>query len=165
MRNEHGVVEFEQPGVHRGLLLEHVEAGTGDDAAIERVVAGLEKSTRIIPEEEKRRVAYHEIGHALGACTLPSPQLLLLDEPTAGVDPKARRDFWEEIHALSAAGLTVLVSTHYMDEAEYCHRVSIMVDGVIRALDTPAALKRQFGAASMDEVFYTLARTAQRGAD
>ena len=61
---------------------------------------------------------------ALGACTLPNPQLLLLDEPTAGVDPKARRDFWNEIHALAAEGLTVLVSTHYMDEAERCHRIS-----------------------------------------
>src|SRR6185295_9841959 len=61
---------------------------------------------------------------ALGACTLPNPQLLLLDEPTAGVDPKARRDFWNEIHALAADGLTVLVSTHYMDEAERCHEIA-----------------------------------------
>jgi len=66
---------------------------------------------------------------ALGACTLPSPQLLLLDEPTAGVDPKARRDFWNEIHALAADGLTVLVSTHYMDEAERCHEIAYLAYG------------------------------------
>jgi len=66
---------------------------------------------------------------ALGACTLPSPQLLLLDEPTAGVDPKARRDFWNEIHALAAGGLTVLVSTHYMDEAERCHEIAYIAYG------------------------------------
>jgi ABC-2 type transport system ATP-binding protein len=66
---------------------------------------------------------------ALGACTLPNPQLLLLDEPTAGVDPKARRDFWNEIHALAASGLTVLVSTHYMDEAERCHEIAYIAYG------------------------------------
>jgi len=68
---------------------------------------------------------------ALGACTLPSPQLLLLDEPTAGVDPKARRDFWNEIHALAADGLTVLVSTHYMDEAERCHEIAYIAYGYL----------------------------------
>jgi ABC-2 type transport system ATP-binding protein len=68
---------------------------------------------------------------ALGACTLPSPQLLLLDEPTAGVDPKARREFWNEIHALAAEGLTVLVSTHYMDEAERCHEIAYIAYGVL----------------------------------
>ncbi len=70
---------------------------------------------------------------ALGACTLPSPQLLLLDEPTAGVDPKARRDFWNEIHALAADGLTVLVSTHYMDEAERCHEIAYIAYGHLLA--------------------------------
>jgi ABC-2 type transport system ATP-binding protein len=70
---------------------------------------------------------------ALGACTLPNPQLLLLDEPTAGVDPKARREFWNEIHALAAEGLTVLVSTHYMDEAERCHEIAYIAYGVLLA--------------------------------
>lgn len=73
---------------------------------------------------------------ALGACTLPQPQLLLLDEPTAGVDPKARRDFWNEIHALAADGLTVLVSTHYMDEAERCHEIAYIAYGEILAHGT-----------------------------
>jgi ABC-2 type transport system ATP-binding protein len=73
---------------------------------------------------------------ALGACTLPNPQLLLLDEPTAGVDPKARRDFWNEIHALAADGLTVLVSTHYMDEAERCHEIAYIAYGNLLAHGT-----------------------------
>ncbi len=73
---------------------------------------------------------------ALGACTLPSPQLLLLDEPTAGVDPKARREFWNEIHALAAEGLTVLVSTHYMDEAERCHEIAYIAFGELLAHGT-----------------------------
>jgi ABC-2 type transport system ATP-binding protein len=73
---------------------------------------------------------------ALGACTLPDPQLLLLDEPTAGVDPKARREFWSEIHALAAEGLTVLVSTHYMDEAERCHEIAYIAYGEILARGT-----------------------------
>jgi ABC-2 type transport system ATP-binding protein len=73
---------------------------------------------------------------ALGACTLPSPQLLLLDEPTAGVDPKARREFWNEIHALAADGLTVLVSTHYMDEAERCHEIAYIAYGELLAHGT-----------------------------
>jgi ABC-2 type transport system ATP-binding protein len=75
---------------------------------------------------------------ALGACTLPNPQLLLLDEPTAGVDPKARREFWNEIHALAAHGLTVLVSTHYMDEAERCHEIAYIAYGVLLARGTVA---------------------------
>src|SRR6202021_3547218 len=75
---------------------------------------------------------------ALGACTLPNPQLLLLDEPTAGVDPKARRDFWNEIHALAGQGLTVLVSTHYMDEAERCHEIAYIAYGPLLAHGTVA---------------------------
>jgi ABC-2 type transport system ATP-binding protein len=77
---------------------------------------------------------------ALGACTLPNPQLLLLDEPTAGVDPKARREFWNEIHALAAQGLTVLVSTHYMDEAERCHEIAYIAYGVLLARGTVPAV-------------------------
>ncbi|WP_315705985.1 MULTISPECIES: ABC transporter ATP-binding protein [unclassified Bradyrhizobium] len=80
---------------------------------------------------------------ALGACTLPNPQLLLLDEPTAGVDPKARRDFWNEIHALAAEGLTVLVSTHYMDEAERCHEIAYIAYGYLLAHGTVEQVIKQ----------------------
>ena len=90
------------------------------------------------------------------------PKIVFLDEPTGGVDPAARRQFWELIYAAAAKGITVFVTTHYMDEAEYCNRVSIMVDGRIEALDTPRNLRKQFNAANMDEVFQKLARKAKR---
>ena len=99
---------------------------------------------------------------AFSVATLHHPEVVFLDEPTGGVDPVTRRQFWELIYEAAAEGTTVFVTTHYMDEAEYCTRVSIMVDGQVRALDTPAALKKQFAAESMDEVFRTLARGAKR---
>jgi len=91
------------------------------------------------------------------------PQIVFLDEPTGGVDPAMRRTFWEMIYEASARGITVFVTTHYMDEAEYCNRVSIMVDGRIDALDSPKNLKQRFKVNSMDEVFQKLAREAKRG--
>lgn len=91
------------------------------------------------------------------------PRLVFLDEPTGGVDPATRRQFWELIYQAADSGITVFVTTHYMDEAEYCDRISMMVDGRIRALDTPEGLKTAFGAKDMDEVFQKLAREAQRG--
>lgn len=90
------------------------------------------------------------------------PEIVFLDEPTGGVDPATRRQFWELIYQAADQGITLFVTTHFMDEAEYCGRLSIMVDGQIRALDTPEALKRQFGARSMDDVFQQLARHAKR---
>ncbi len=87
---------------------------------------------------------------SLGACTLPSPQLLLLDEPTAGVDPKARREFWDEIHALAAEGLTVLVSTHYMDEAERCHEIAYIAYGELLTHGTVDEVVRQAGLVTYD---------------
>ena len=99
---------------------------------------------------------------AFAIATIHRPEVVFLDEPTGGVDPVTRRQFWELIYEAAEAGTTIFVTTHYMDEAEYCSRVSIMVDGEIRALDTPARLKEQFHAESMDEVFRTLARGAQR---
>ena len=95
--------------------------------------------------------------------TIHQPEVIFLDEPTGGVDPITRRQFWELIYEEAASGTTIFVTTHYMDEAEYCSRVSIMVDGKIEALDTPQELKKQFEVASMDEVFRILARSAKRG--
>jgi len=89
------------------------------------------------------------------------PKVVFLDEPTGGVDPVTRRQFWEMIYKASDRGITVFVTTHYMDEAEYCNRVSIMVDGRIDALDSPANLKKEFNATSMDEVFRKLARKSK----
>lgn len=99
---------------------------------------------------------------AFSVSTIHRPDVVFLDEPTGGVDPMARRKFWELIYKASASGITVFVTTHYLDEAEYCHRVSVMVDGAIKALDTPQALKRQYGAQTMDEVFRRIAATATR---
>ncbi len=99
---------------------------------------------------------------AFSVATLHRPEVVFLDEPTGGVDPVTRRQFWELIYEAAAGGTTVFVTTHYMDEAEYCSRVSIMVDGRISALGTPADLKKQFAAESMDEVFRRLAREAKR---
>jgi len=90
------------------------------------------------------------------------PKIVFLDEPTGGVDPATRRRFWEQIYDAADRGITVFVTTHYMDEAEYCNRVSIMVDGRIEALDTPNNLKQQFNVPTMDEVFSHLARRAKR---
>ncbi len=93
------------------------------------------------------------------------PQVVFLDEPTGGVDPITRRRFWEMIYDATASGITVFVTTHYMDEAEYCDRVSIMVDGRIEALDSPSNLKKTYIAKNMDEVFQQLARKSTRKAD
>lgn len=102
---------------------------------------------------------------AFSVAIFHEPQIVFLDEPTGGVDPVTRREFWNLIYEAAASGITVFVTTHYMDEAEYCSRVSIMVDGRMDALGTPAELKKQFDAASMDEVFLRLARKAVRTAD
>jgi ABC-2 type transport system ATP-binding protein len=90
------------------------------------------------------------------------PKIVFLDEPTGGVDPVTRRQFWDLIYEAASRGITVFVTTHYMDEAEYCNRVSIMVDGKIEVLDTPGKLKKQFNAGTIEEVFYQLARGAKR---
>lgn len=100
---------------------------------------------------------------AFSVAVFHRPQIVFLDEPTGGVDPITRRQFWDMIYEAAAKGITIFVTTHYMDEAEYCNRISIMVDGRVEAMDSPAALKTRFQTHSMDEVFYQLARGAKRG--
>lgn len=99
---------------------------------------------------------------AFSVAIFHTPKIVFLDEPTGGVDPAMRRQFWEMIYEAADGGITVFVTTHYMDEAEYCNRVSIMVDGRIDALDSPSELRRQYNADSMDEVFRKLARKSTR---
>jgi ABC-2 type transport system ATP-binding protein len=99
---------------------------------------------------------------AFSVAIFHEPRVVFLDEPTGGVDPVTRREFWTMIYEAAESGITVFVTTHYMDEAEYCNRVSVMVDGRIDALGTPSQLKRNYQAKSMDEVFLKLARKATR---
>ena len=127
---------------------------------LERLEFSEERNTlvRRLPLGWKQKLAFSvSIFH--------EPKIVFLDEPTGGVDPATRRQFWELIYQAADRGITIFVTTHYMDEAEYCNRVSIMVDGRIDALDTPYNLKKQFGADSMDGVFQQLARKAVRKAD
>ena len=92
-----------------------------------------------------------------------APDVVFLDEPTGGVDPVTRRKFWELIYQASSQGITIFVTTHYLDEAEYCNRISIMVDGRIKALDSPENLKKEYASGTMDEVFRIVAKDAKRG--
>lgn len=116
-----------------------------------------EKNTlvRLLPLGVKQRLAF-------SVATFHMPQIVFLDEPTGGVDPSVRRMFWELIYRAAEQGITVFVTTHYMDEAEYCDRVSIMVDGKIADLASPAELKERYHLNNMQEVFHLLARRAQR---
>jgi ABC-2 type transport system ATP-binding protein len=113
------------------------------------------KLVRSLPLGWKQKLSF-------SVAVLHEPKIVFLDEPTGGVDPVARRQFWDLIYDAANRGVTVFVTTHYMDEAEYCNRISIMVDGRIEALDSPERLKKLFEARSMDEVFYRLARGAKR---
>ena len=126
--------------------------------ALERLNFTSERNTLVgsLPLGWKQKLSF-------AVATIHRPDVVFLDEPTGGVDPITRRQFWEMIYEAADGGTTIFVTTHYMDEAEYCTRVSIMVDGEVRALDTPARLKEQFAAESMDEVFRILARGAKRG--
>lgn len=120
-------------------------------------LAGVQKSlVKALPLGWKQKLAF-------SVALLHQPRVVFLDEPTGGVDPVTRRQFWEMIYAAAAAGTTVFVTTHYMDEAAYCDRLSIMVDGRIAAMGTPSALKAQFGVATIDDVFVRLARPSAPG--
>jgi ABC-2 type transport system ATP-binding protein len=132
------------------------------DALISQLQLGHAADERVtgLPLGWKQKLAF-------SVALLHEPAIVFLDEPTGGVDPITRRQFWEMIYAAAARGTTVFVTTHYMDEAEYCDRISIMVEGRIAAMGTPEELKQQFGVESVDEVFVRLARpsaTAQSGA-
>lgn len=134
--------------------------------AIERQMNALLKK---LDFEGKKDVLVSELAlgmkQKLAFCVanFHQPKIIFLDEPTGGVDPITRRTFWEMIYQTSLQGVSIFVSTHYMDEAEYCHRVSIMVDGKIMALDTPKNLKQYYGVKDMQEVFFHLAKNAKRG--
>lgn len=127
------------------------------ESMLERL--GLEKAEKMyvrdMPLGWKQKLAF-------SIAMIHNPEILFLDEPTGGVDPKTRRNFWDMINEAADSGMTVFVTTHYMDEAEYCDRVSIMVDGRIEALDSPAALKAKYGTDDMDGVFTLLAGRAER---
>lgn len=128
------------------------------DILVERL--GLQSQTKKLvgglPLGWKQKLAF-------SVSILHDPKIVFLDEPTGGVDPVTRRQFWALIYEAAGRGITVFVTTHYMDEAEYCNRISIMVDGRIEALGTPKQLKAQLNEPSMDGVFYQLARGAKRG--
>lgn len=126
-------------------------------------------STLGLEQEAKKMVGSLPLGWkqklAFSVAIFHRPRIVFLDEPTGGVDPITRRQFWDMIYQAAAEGITVFVTTHYMDEAEYCHRISVMVDGRIEAMDSPTQLKQQFNADTMDYVFYQLARGATRSTD
>ncbi len=134
-----------------GMRPKEIKSKSGE--LLERL--GMEEHARALvgslPLGWKQKIAF-------STAILHKPQIVFLDEPTGGVDPITRRQFWELIYAAADSGTTVFVTTHYMDEAEYCDRISMMVDGEIRALDTPSGLKKTFASDSMDEVFIKIAR-------
>lgn len=138
-----------------GMRTAEIESKT--DSLLARLGIANEKNTLVsaLPLGWKQKLAF-------STAIFHSPTVVFLDEPTGGVDPVARRQFWELIYQAAADGITVFVTTHYMDEAEYCDRVSIMVDGKIAALDTPSGLKQAYQADSMSDVFTQLAREAKR---
>lgn len=151
-------------------ILENLEFFGGIYGLSNQQIAG--KSEQLVSKlglqsEAKKLVRSLPLGwkQKLAFCTavFHDPEIVFLDEPTGGVDPVTRRQFWDLIYEAAERGITVFVTTHYMDEAEYCNRISMMVDGDIAALGTPAELKAQFNTDTMDDVFYQLARAAKRG--
>ena len=141
-----------------GLTEKHIKEKTQQVLNDLHMEAEQNKLVKSLPLGWKQKLAF-------SVAIFHEPAIVFLDEPTGGVDPVTRREFWEMIYQAAQQGTTVFVTTHYMDEAEYCNRVCIMVDGRIEALDTPSNLKKQYDAESMDEVFLQLARKAVRQAD
>jgi ABC-2 type transport system ATP-binding protein len=151
---------YEDLTVRENITLYGGIYGLSDEAIAKRT---QELATRLGLERElDARVGRIPLGWkqklAFSVAVLHDPRVVFLDEPTGGVDPITRRQFWERIYVAAAEGTTVFVTTHHMDEAEYCDRVSIMVDGRIAALGTPAELRARFGVSTMDDVFVRIAR-------
>jgi ABC-2 type transport system ATP-binding protein len=153
-------------------ILENIEFFGGVYGVGRKEIA--ERSNKLIEELGLQKEARKMVGGlplgwkqklAFSVAIFHRPKIVFLDEPTGGVDPVTRRQFWDMIYDASASGITIFVTTHYMDEAEYCNRISVMVDGKLEALDTPGNLKNRFSADNMDEVFYQLARGAVRKGD
>lgn len=134
-----------------GLKMSEIKAKTTRLLEKLQLEAEADKLVGSLPLGWKQKLAF-------SVALLHDPKIVFLDEPTSGVDPLTRRQFWELIYEAAHTGVTLMVTTHYMEEAEYCGRVSMMVDGSIEALDTPRNLKDKFGAKNMDEVFRKLAR-------
>jgi len=134
-----------------GLSRKEIEKRAGDLMSQLGLEEARDKLIRDIPLGWKQKLAF-------SVAIIHDPKIVFLDEPTGGVDPITRRQFWDMIYQTARSGITVFVTTHYMDEAEYCDRVSIMVDGRIAALDTPLALREEYHAENMNEVFLQLAR-------
>ncbi len=141
-----------------GMNLTAIKAKTASIASALHLQEELDTLVGSLPLGWKQKLAF-------SVAMFHSPPLVFLDEPTGGVDPVTRREFWELIYAAAHEGTTVFVTTHYMDEAEYCDRVCIMVDGKIQALDKPGALRQMYNTNSIEGVFLQLARTAKRMAD
>jgi ABC-2 type transport system ATP-binding protein len=141
-----------------GMSIAAIKAKTRSLLEELQLVSEAKTLVRELPLGWKQKLAF-------SVSIVHDPRIVFLDEPTGGVDPVTRRQFWDLIYAAADKGVTIFVTTHYMDEAEYCNRVSIMVDGVIAALDSPAGLKKQYGSDSMEDVFYELARKAKRKGD
>lgn len=138
-----------------GLRMPQIRAKTEEMLHTLNLESEADKLVAALPIGWKQKLAF-------SVSLVHDPKVVFLDEPTGGVDPVTRRQFWDLIYQAASQGVTVFVTTHYMDEAEYCNRVSIMVDGVIEALDHPKKLKEKYQAVSMEEVFYILARQAKR---
>ena len=134
-----------------GLRTRDIRARTEELLARLELTAVRDRLIRDLPLGWKQKLAF-------STAVIHDPAIVFMDEPTSGVDPITRRQFWDLIYEASDRGTTVFVTTHYMDEAEYCDRVSIMVDGRIDALDTPGGLKRTFDARNVEDVFVKLAR-------
>lgn len=150
-------------------VLENIEFFGGIYGLSDKMIKA--KSDQLIDQlslknEAKKLVGSLPLGWkqklSFSVAVLHEPAIVFLDEPTGGVDPVTRRQFWNMIYEAAEKGVTIFVTTHYMDEAEYCNRISIMVDGRIKALDSPSNLKKQFAADSMNDVFFEIARGAQR---